>query len=202
LTEEVKEGAKLEKGAVIRLDYDLYVVSPDGKEELYDTTSEELAKKENMHDEKKVYDSVPLIVGHDRTVKGLDKSLLSAKVGEENTVEIPPADGAGERKPDLVELISMREFARDHKDEEPQIGMEIVRKGKRGLITGISAGRIRIDFNNPLAGKTLKYKYKVVKMAESLEDRIKDVIHLDYGMSDDFVLNASTTPTGHWSSTR
>jgi hypothetical protein len=66
--------------------------------------------------------------------------------------------------------------------------MEIVRKGKRGLITGISAGRIRIDFNNPLAGKTLKYKYKVVKMAESLEDRIKDVIHLDYGMSDDFVL--------------
>lgn len=188
MAEEVKEGAKLEKGAVIRLDYDLYVVSSDGKEELYETTSEELAKKENIHDEKRVYDSVPLIVGYDRTVKGLDSSLLNAKVGEEHSIEIPPAEGAGERKPDLVELISMREFARDHKDEEPHIGMEVVRKAKRGVITGISAGRIRIDYNNPLAGKTLKYKYKVVSLADNLEDKIKNVIHLDYGMSDDFVL--------------
>jgi FKBP-type peptidyl-prolyl cis-trans isomerase 2 len=191
LTEEGKEGAKLEKGAIIRLDFDLYVVSPDGKEELYDTTSEELAKKENIHDEKKVYDSVPLIVGHDRTVKGLDNSLINAKVGEEYNVEIPPADAAGERKPDLVELVSMREFTRDHKDEEPRIGMEVIRKGKKGMITGIAAGRIRIDYNNPLAGKTLKYRYKVVTLADTLEEKIKNVIHLDYGMSDDFVLTTS-----------
>jgi FKBP-type peptidyl-prolyl cis-trans isomerase 2 len=190
LTEETAEGAKVEKGDVIRLEYELWLVIPDGKEELYDTTNEELAKKENVHNEKKIYESVPLIVGHDRTVKGLDKSLMNATVGQDYDITIQPADAAGERKPDLVELVSMREFMRDNKDE-PQVGMEVMRKGKRGLITGIAAGRIRMDFNDPLAGRILKYKYKIVKKAEKLDEKVLDVIRMDYGTSDDFKLTTN-----------
>jgi len=189
MEEKPAEGEKLEKGDVIRIEYELYIVSPDGKEELFDTTSDELAKKENIHDEKKVYESIPLIVGYDRTFKGLDSSLLSAKVGGENDVVLPPADGAGERKRDLIETFSIREFMRDYKDEEPRVGMDILRKGKRGTITGVAAGRIRVDFNHPLAGKTLKYKYKIVKRAGTLDEKVKDIIHMDYGMKEDFVVS-------------
>ncbi|MCK5547961.1 MAG: FKBP-type peptidyl-prolyl cis-trans isomerase, partial [Thermoplasmata archaeon] len=178
------------KGDVVRIDYDLYIVSSDGKEDLFDTTNEELAKKEKIHDEKKKYESVPIIVGYDRTINGLDTSLLESSVGSEYDITVPPKDAAGERNPKLVELISIREWNRDNKDD-PQIGMEIVRKGKKGTITGMAAGRIRIDFNNPLAGKTLKYKYKVVKKAEEYDEKVRDIIHMDYGMGDEFGVTIS-----------
>ncbi len=68
----------------------------------------------------------------------------------------------------------------------PDVGKEVEINGKKGVITFVTASRVRIDFNHPLAGKTLLYKYKIVKKAESPEDKIKGIIDAYYGKSEDF----------------
>ena len=42
----------IDKGDIIWLEYDAYTVNPNGTQTLFDTTHEEVAKKESKFDEK------------------------------------------------------------------------------------------------------------------------------------------------------
>ena len=59
-------GEKLVKGDIAYLDYEVWVSQPDGSFKIHDTTREEVAKKEGVHEEKRVYGPVPVIVGAER----------------------------------------------------------------------------------------------------------------------------------------
>jgi len=177
----------LEKGDIVWLEYDAWTVNPNGSLTLFDTTHDEVAKKEGKFDEKKVYIEVPVVLGHGRLFPGLEEALLSAKIGETKEVMIPPEKGAGARDPRLVELRTEREFLRQ--EINPEVGMEVSIGGKHGVVTAASAGRVRVDFNNPLAGKTLKYGFKVTRKATSPEERVRAVIDMDYGLADQFTIH-------------
>jgi peptidylprolyl isomerase len=174
----------IEKGDIVWLEYDAWTVNPNGTETLFDTTHEEVAKKEGKFDEKKVYIETPVVVGRGRLFEGLEAAILLAKVGETKEVVIPPEKGAGGRDPRLVELRTEREFLRQ--EINPEVGMEVHMSGKRGTVTAVSAGRVRVDFNNPLAGKTLKYAFKAVRKATTPEERVRAVIDMDYGLGEQF----------------
>lgn len=174
----------IDKGDIIWLEYDAYTVNPNGTQTLFDTTHEEVAKKESKFDEKKVYVEQPVIVGKDRLFKGLEEALLGAKIGESKEVTISPEKGAGARDARLIELKTEREFLR--REINPEVGLEVSISGRRGTITNVAAGRVRVDFNNPLAGKTLKYAFKPTKKAASPEERIRAVLDMDYGLAEQF----------------
>ncbi len=174
----------IEKGDIVWLEYDAYTVNPSGTQTLFDTTHEEVAKKENKFEEKKVYAEQPVIVGKGRLFIGLEDALLAAKVGDSKEVTIPPEKAAGARDARLVELKTEREFLRQ--EITPELGLEVSIGGRRGMITSNAAGRVRIDFNNPLAGKTVKYVFKVTKKASTPEDRIRAVLDMDYGLAEQF----------------
>ncbi len=174
----------VDKGDIVWLEYDAYTVNPNGTQTLFDTTHEEVAKKENKFEEKKVYAEQPVIVGKGRLFLGLEDALLASKVGESKEVTIPPEKAAGARDARLVELKTEREFLRQ--EIEPELGMEVSIGGRRGTITSLAAGRVRIDFNNPLAGKTVKYVFKITKKAASPEDRIQAILDMDYGLAEQF----------------
>jgi FKBP-type peptidyl-prolyl cis-trans isomerase 2 len=184
---EKKESADtLQKGDLAYLDFDLFIVRPD-ENELYDTTREESAKENDIFDEKKVYAEVPFIVGQSRFLPGLDEALEGAEIGKDLTVDVPPDKGAGERDPKLVEVRSVREFAR--MEIEPEVGKEVLIKNKVGTITQVGAGRVRVDFNNPLAGFDVKYNCKVTRKAQTQDEKIKGILDMDYGSSEEFGLN-------------
>ena len=177
----------IEKGDIVWLEYDAYTVNPNGTQTLFDTTHEEVAKKENKFEEKKVYAEQPVIVGKGRLFLGLEDALLTAKVGEPKEVTIPPDKAAGARDPRLIELKTEREFLRQ--EITPELGMEVSIGGRRGTVTSLAAGRVRVDFNNPLAGKTVKYAFKVTKKASSPEDRIRAILDMDYGLPEQFTVD-------------
>ena len=174
----------IEKGDIVWIEYDAWTLNPNGTQTLFDTTHEEVAKKEGKFDEKKVYMEVPVLVSRGRLFEGLDAALLEAKVGEAKEVLIPPEKGAGARDPRLVELRTEREFLRQ--EINPEVGMEVSISGKHGVVTAVSAGRVRVDFNNPLAGKTLKYIVKIVRKAKTPEERVRGILDMDYGLADRF----------------
>ena len=177
----------IEKGDIVWLEYDAYTVNPNGMQTLFDTTHEEVAKKENKFEEKKVYAEQPAIVGKGRLFLGLEDALLAAKVGESQEVTIPPEKAAGARDARLVELKTEREFLRQ--EITPELGLEVSIGGRRGTITSVAAGRVRIDFNNPLAGKTVKYVFKITKKAATPEDRIRAILDMDYGLAEQFKMD-------------
>lgn len=152
--------------------------------ELFDTTSEALAKEHGIFNEKMVYGPQPLIVGKGRLFPGLDESLLKAKVGEEYEVVLTPDKAAGPRDPKLVELHPIREFVKQ--DIEPRVGLEVTVKNRPAIISAVTAGRVRLDFNNRLAGKTLRYKYKVVEKPSKPSEIVNLLLKMAYGTSEGF----------------
>lgn len=174
----------IEKGDIVWLEYDGWTVNPNGTQTLFDTTHDEVAKKEGKFDEKKVYAEIPVIVGHGRLFPGLEEALLAAKIGEAQEILIPPEKAAGARDPRLVELKTEREFLRQ--EINPELGLEVSIGGRRGVITSVAAGRVRVDFNNPLAGKTIRYGFKVAKKASTPEERIRAILDMDYGLAESF----------------
>ena len=177
----------MKKGDIIYLDYDAFFVDGD---ELFETTNEALAKEKGVHEDGRTYGAVATIIGEDRLIPGLDKSLLAAVVGKEFTVDIPATDAYGERDPKLVEVHSRAEILRlpefQKGDKEPYVGMQVQLKNKVGTITTISAGRVRIDFNNRMAGKSLRYKYTIKNVVDSPADRVKAIIGMDYVKPEEF----------------
>ncbi|MEE9152207.1 MAG: peptidylprolyl isomerase [Thermoplasmata archaeon] len=181
-----EERGKVQRGDIIHLDYDLWIADDNL---LFDTTCQELADKHEITDENARYEPRALIVDEGKAVSGLYKSLLDAEVGEEYEIEVPPEEGLGTRDPKLVEWHMMNEIRRQKL--EPVVGKEITIKDKSGrertgVVTMVSPRRVRVDYNSPLAGKTLRYKYKVVDKASGSEDKVSTILEMDFGRKDDF----------------
>lgn len=184
------EEKKIQRGDIIHYDYDLWIAEDNA---LFDTTNKELAEKHEISDENTVYQPRALIVDEGKAVSGLYKSLLEAEVGKEYEIEIPPEEGLGERDPKLVEWHMMNDIRRQKL--EPVVGKDITVKDKSGrertgIVTMVSPRRVRVDYNNPLAGKTLKYKYLVKDKAAEGEEKVLTILELDFGRKDDFEISA------------
>lgn len=172
---------KIKAGDIVLAEFDAWIQDSN---ELFDTTSEAVAKEHDTYNEKMVYGAQPLIVGKGRLFPGLDESMLKAEVGKEYEVILTPDKGAGPRDPKMVELHPVREFLK--REIEPRVGLEVTVKNKSAIITAVTAGRVRIDFNNRLAGRTLKYKYKITEKPTKPVDVVKLLLKMSYGTSDGF----------------
>jgi len=173
--------AEIKAGDVVLAEFDARIVDSN---ELFDTTSEAVAKENDIYNEKMTYGPQPLIIGKGRLFPGLDESMLKAEIGKEVEVTIPPEKAAGPRDPKLVELHPIREFIKQ--EIEPRVGLEVTVKGKPAFITAVTAGRVRVDFNNKLAGRTVKYKYRIVEKPSKPEDVVNLLLKMSYGTNEGF----------------
>ncbi len=175
------EDSKIKAGDMVLAEFDAWV---EDTNELFDTTNEALAKEHDIYNEKMVYGPQPLIVGKGRLFPGLDEHMLKAEVGKEYELVIAPEKAAGPRDPKLVELHPVREFLKQ--EIEPRVGLEVTVKNRPAIITAVTAGRVRIDFNNKLAGRSLKYKYKVVQKPSKPTEIVELVLKMAYGSNEGF----------------
>jgi FKBP-type peptidyl-prolyl cis-trans isomerase 2 len=178
------EDSTIREGDLIQIEMDGWIVE-SGK--LFMTTDKERAQKEGIYNEKEIYQPIFEIVGSKRFFPGLENSILKAKVGEEVEVELKPEEAAGPRDPAQVKLYSIRELERN--DVEPRVGADVVIGNRVGRITQATAGRVRIDFNNPLAGHMLRYRYKVLRKITDPIEKVKAFIEMHYGNSSGFGVN-------------
>ncbi|MEM2094238.1 MAG: FKBP-type peptidyl-prolyl cis-trans isomerase [Candidatus Bathyarchaeia archaeon] len=161
------------KGDFILLDYTMRIKETG---ELFDTTSEEEAKKAGVYKEGSRYEPILIIVGEGWVLKGLDDSLVGLDVGKEQHIEIPPAIGFGERDPSKIRMIPITRFRR-HGGGHISPGMEVEVDGKHGLVRAVGGGRVQVDFNPPLAGKTLVYNVNVKEILIGDLEKVKALIH-------------------------
>jgi len=154
----------------------------DGR--VFDTTQEAIAKSEKIFDSKRVYKPIPVAVGESQVVAGVDEALKSMKVGEKKTVEVSPEKGFGLRDPAMVRLVPIKFFRDQNINPIPGLPVEI--DGRSARIQTVAGGRVRVDFNSDLAGKTLVYDVEVKEKAVSDEDKVKYLLERSFNGADGF----------------
>src|SRR4030043_117911 len=163
----------LQKGDFILINYTAKVKETN---EVFDTTIEETSKKEHLHKEGEIYEPKLVVIGEGWVLKELDESLTTMNVNKAQVVEVPPEKAFGPRGPEKVKRVPLKQLlAKDV--HNPAIGMRIDFNGKMATIRSIGAGRVLLDFNPPLAGKTLIYDVTVNKKLEASEEKIAVLIH-------------------------
>lgn len=156
-----------EKGDFVLIEYTIRVKETGN---LLDTTNEELAKKENVYDTDKLYGPTLIVLGRGWINELVERELEQSEPEKEITVEVPPEKAFGPRDPSKVKVFSMRDFQR--RGYSVGIGDVVEVGGARGVVKSISGGRVVIDFNHPLAGRTLVYTVKVLKKLEDLKEKL------------------------------
>ena len=143
-------------------------------DEVFDTTDEDLAKEEGIHDENRTYGPKLVVVGEGYVLKGLDDRLPGLKLGETAEVEIPPEEAFGERSPENVRTLPYRILR--SKGVNPVVGQQIELDGRTAMVRSVGAGRVQLDYNHPLAGRKIAYHVKATERYEGEEDKIRSLI--------------------------
>lgn len=109
-------------------------------------------------------DPITVEIGAGSLVKGVEEQILGMSEGEEKEFRVAPEDGYGVLKPELVHTVGSDLFAGS--DITPDVGMVLKTPHGNCHITRIEGGEIDISYNYPLAGETLDYKLKVIKIVK------------------------------------
>jgi FKBP-type peptidyl-prolyl cis-trans isomerase 2 len=160
----------VEKGDFIELDFTGYV---ENTKEVFDTTIKEDAKKAGIYDEKTIYEPIVVKVGSNQLLKGLEEFLIGKNIGSYEVV-LEPENAFGKRDAKLLKLFSKTNFTKNK--IEPIPGLRVNIDGILGTIVSVSANRVMVDLNHPLAGKRIKYKIIIRRILEKDEEKISAII--------------------------
>lgn len=102
--------------------------------------------------------------GANEIIRGVEQAVEGMSVGESKEVTVAPGDGYGERDPS-----AFQELPKDKVPETVKVGTQLEGKDKSGrvvrpVVAEIKEESVLLDFNHPLAGKTLFFDVKVVKI--------------------------------------
>ncbi len=172
----------IQKGDFIRVSY-----TGKNDDRVYDTTDEEIAKANNIYNEKGKYGGDVIIVGAGHTVVGLDEDFIGKEVGYTGSVTVPPEKAFGVRNPELIETIPLTRF-----EQKPQVGMAVQVDGRQGVVIRAIGRMVQVDFNRFLAGQTVTYDYEIKEKVEDNEAKVKGLLAMYLGKEFSIEMKNST----------
>lgn len=163
-------------GDIVLVDFEAW--TDEG--ELFDTTRDAVAEKAGWDAPEGGLKPMPILIGSHRVIPGFEAAIRSAELGKEVEVTVPPAEAFGEHNAQLARYLPRKDLEKQDVDLTP--GTRIQMGDRRATITQVTASRVRVDFNHPMAGHTLKYTFKVLEKVEATEARVAALIGLDYSV--------------------
>ena len=140
---------------VVKLDYTLIV-----EDEIMESTEDG--------------EAIEFIQGIGQIIPGLEEALYEMKVGEKKTVVIQPEDAYGIYDPDSLEVAKKDEFSEeipldvgtflDLRDDEGEVLSAQIIEEDEDTVT--------LDFNHPLAGKTLTFEITISGLRPATEEEL------------------------------
>ena len=102
------------------------------------------------------------IHGKSQIIPGLEKELSGMKVGEEKKILVKPEDGYGPVNPDAFQEVPKDKLP----PEALKVGTTLMAQGPQGQGIPVRVHEIKdttviMDFNHPMAGKTLSFDVKI-----------------------------------------
>jgi len=157
----------VKNGDFIRIDY---IESVDGQ--VLAATDKDVATEKGIFNEDTQYGPHLIVVGAGQLVAGFDEDLLGKEIGYSGKVEIAPEKAFGLHDPRKTEIVSINKF----KEQKPVPGLRVGVDNKVGTVTRVIGRKVAIDFNHPLADKTIVYEYKITENIEDQLEKLKALI--------------------------
>lgn len=125
-----------------------------------------------------------VIVGERMVVPGFDRELEGREIGKEYEIDVPAKEGFGERRKELLKTIPLKVFT--EKKINPYPGMVLAMDEALVRVVAVSGARVITDFNNPLAGKDLKYRFKIVRKLDDEKEKARAFLESSFRFVPDF----------------
>lgn len=115
-------------------------------------------------------DPVTFTVGDGNLLPGFEKAMLGLKPGDERELLITPENGFGMPNPSNQQEVPRRDFP---EDIELSIGLVLSFSDAQntelpGVIKEIGDEKVLVDFNHPLAGRSLVFSIKIHSVSPSI----------------------------------
>jgi FKBP-type peptidyl-prolyl cis-trans isomerase SlyD len=150
----------IQNDLVVTLDYKLFV-----EDELLESTDDG--------------EPIQFLQGHGQIIPGLEDAIINLKVGDTKNVVIEPENAYGEYDQESIEVAKIEEFSEevpmdvgtflDFRDDDDEVLSAQIVEADEETVT--------LDFNHPLAGKTLTFEITVTDLRPATEEE------LDHGHS-------------------
>jgi len=133
-------------------------------------------ESEEIFDTSKEREPMEFLVGHKNMIEGFEQELLGAKKGDNREFTLLPERAYGHRNEEAIQ-----EVPRDQFPADLEVGMMFQAQSDQGpmqfSINEISENSVKIDFNHPMAGKTLQFNVEVISIREASEEEIEHGHH-------------------------
>lgn len=120
-------------------------------------------------------DSRPLefLLGAGQVISGLEKAVASAKKGDKLNLSIAPEDAYGVYQADFLQEVPRDQFEGISLEK----GMTLFGQAEDGqtvqvIVKDFSDTSVMIDYNHPLAGKTLLFDVEIADMRKATAEEI------------------------------
>ncbi len=112
------------------------------------------------------------IQGKGQIVPGLEKELTGMKKGESKQVVVTPEDGYGKIRDNAIREVPKEKIPK----EAHKAGEQIQGRTARGKVIHLTVKEVKdntivLDYNHPLAGKTLYFEVKIVDIKDPAQTK-------------------------------
>lgn len=101
-------------------------------------------------------------VGSGQVITGFDNAVVGMRLNQERNITLAPDQAYGQVNQQYIMSVPISNFA----GENVTVGMQVYGKSgsqqATGHVTAVNSTNVTIDFNPPLAGKTLDFSIRVV----------------------------------------
>lgn len=127
--------------------------------------------KEEIIDQSPKNGPLKFILGASQVIVGLENALVDAKEGEARKIVVLPDEAYGEYRVDFLQEVPREQF----EGIDLQEGMTLFGQSEDGRSVQVSVKsfndeNVMIDYNHPLAGKTLEFDVKILSVRDAMEE--------------------------------
>ncbi|MAD43052.1 MAG: peptidylprolyl isomerase [Arcobacter sp.] len=114
------------------------------------------------------------ITGKGQIIPGLEAKVETMAANESADVLVEPKDGYGEYNEEAVQTLPKEQFAGIELAE----GMSLYGTGEQGetvqvLVKSFNDEEVTIDYNHPMAGKTLMFSVTILSLRDASEEEVQ-----------------------------
>ena len=124
--------------------------------------------------------------GKGQIIPGLENGIVNMNIGDKGDVLVKPEDAYGELNPDAKQIVPKDQFA----GIDLAVGMTLYGQGEDGgtvqvIVKDIGEEEVTIDFNHPLAGKTLMFTVAINNVRDASAEEAMTGIPAENKQEDD-----------------
>jgi peptidylprolyl isomerase len=146
----------VKSGDAVSVDYTGWL--DDGT--IFDTSEAAIAQQAGIYDENVTYEPLMFMVGSGDVIEGFDSAVIGLKVNDSRNITLTPDQAYGEYDPSLIQPVNMSTLLEydiiPHVNDTLYYGMQPVT-----VYSIPNNTTVYIDFNHPMAGKTLHFMLTV-----------------------------------------